>query len=99
MLLQEGTCLQAGEGRVAALPVRPAGKDMKKIAAAWRGKDPGVFSELVGKSVRASYRDEGRIRTCHGTLLAAENGFLTIDGEKGVQVIATDDLIKVEEER
>ena len=69
------------------------------MAAVSGGKDPGVFSELVGKGVRASYRDEGHIRTAYGTLLAAENGFLTLDGEKGVQVIVTDDLIKVEEER
>ena len=72
---------------------------MKKIAAVWKGKDPGVFTDLVGKGVKASYLDDGRITAIHGTLLAAENGFLTIDGEKGVQVIVADDIIKVEEER
>ncbi len=70
---------------------------MKKVAVR-RGNDFGVFSELVGKSVKVSYLDEGRVSTIHGTLLAAENGFLTIDGERGVEVVAQDDLIKVEEE-
>ena len=70
---------------------------MKKIAVR-RGKDSGVFSELVGKSVKVSYRDNGRIMTLHGTLLAAENGGLTIDGENGVQVISADRLLNVEED-
>ena len=71
---------------------------MKKIAAVKRGKNPEVFSEFVGKSVKVSYLDDGHIMALHGTLLAAEKGGLTIDGENGVQVISADRLLNVEEE-
>ena len=55
-----------------------------------------MFEEYIGKLVKVVYQDGDRIEVQKGDLISVENGFIKLQTEFRVYIIAVSQIIKVE---
>ncbi|RLE41572.1 hypothetical protein DRJ48_05305 [Candidatus Woesearchaeota archaeon] len=54
-----------------------------------------IFSDLLGKNIKAPFRDGKHIKVARGRLEAVKDGFIKVRGERGVILINQANIEKI----
>ena len=55
----------------------------------------GLFEDLLGKTVKAPFRDGPHIKVARGRLEAVKDGFIRLRGERGLIIINKNNVEKI----
>jgi hypothetical protein len=54
-----------------------------------------LFTELLGRTIKAPFRDGKHIKVARGRLEAVQGGFIKVKGERGLILINTNNVEKI----